>query len=103
MRKPSINISGLDYNLDAASFAEKYAYKLNGPRRFLLMLAYFAKGRANTPVPVLSVRDEWRKLSGKNQLGSFNGLYSNKAKKLGGADSLKRGVYILTDNWQNCF
>ena len=76
-----------------------HARGLSGQRKFVLLIAYLAKGVVGKEVQLQEVRKYWNRM--KSLLDNpFNTFYSNTAKDNGWVDTKKKGVYILTKAWQ---
>ena len=93
----------LDFSLNIRAFIKRYAAGKSGPKRFVLLLAYLAKGEVGTDVELEKIRNEWSKMSAKNLLGKFNRFYPNEAKTQGWADSKAHGTYCLTSAWKEVY
>lgn len=93
----------IDFSLNIRTFVKRYAAGKSGPRRFILLLAYLAKGETYINVELSEIRTQWNKMSAKNLLGKFNRFYPNEAKTRGWADSKKYGTYCLTNEWQEAY
>ncbi len=92
------SVQRLDFDMNERAFAKKYAGGLSGPKKFSLLLAYFAKGNCDKEIEVKIIEKSWNKMTALLG-GKFNGKYPNKAKEYGWADSRKQGVYVLRPKW----
>lgn len=107
--KESANISAktknpkLDFSINIRAFVKRFVADKSGPKKFVLLLAYLAKGEAGKNVVLGDIRKEWNKMSGKNLLGKFNRFYPNEAKTQGWVDSKEYGTYCLADSWQESY
>jgi hypothetical protein len=88
----------LDFGMNERAFAKQHASGLSGPKKFALLLAYFAKGNCGKEIEVKFIEKSWNKMTALLG-GKFNGKYPNKAKEYGWADSSKQGVYVLRPRW----
>lgn len=88
------------FSLNERAFIRRFAADKSGPRKFALVLAYLAKGDVSKEIERKVIESLWKKMSGKQLLGDFNGYYANEAKNQGLVDSKKRGYYNLTDEWE---
>ena len=94
----------LDFSLNIRAFANKFAKNKSGPKKFVLLLAYLARGEPRKDINLAEIREKWNSMSSKRLLdGEFNYFYSNEAKTQGWVDSNKRGTYCLTDNWREVY
>jgi len=92
----------VNFNLNARAFVKKYAKQLSGPKKFVLILAYLARGQINKEVSLPEIEKLWKRTAGLIGLG-FNAAYAVRAKDEGWVNSIKRGLYILTDCWKEIF
>ena len=80
----------------------KYARNLNGTGKFVLLLAYLAHGDKKKEISLSKIDGSWNRMIGL--LGMrFNTKYPVEAKDNGWVNSKKRGLYILTDTWEEIF
>lgn len=98
-KTPSTN-QGIDFSLNERAFVSRYAADKSGPKRFTLLLAYFAKGEVDKSIELSEIKKHWEKMSAKTLLGKFNMFYPNDAKTRGWVDSKKHGNYNLTNAWK---
>ncbi len=97
-RKEKINFS-----LNSRAFFKEYGKNLSGPKRFVLVVAYLAKGKRGSNVSSGEVKSCWNKH--KKLLGGklTTGVYGTRAKEGGWLDATKDGFYHLTVSWQKIF
>lgn len=93
----------LDFSINIRAFVRRFAADKSGPKKFVLLLAYLAKGEIEKNIVLGDIRKEWGKMSGKNLLGKFNRFYPNEAKTQGWIDSKEYGTYCLVDAWQKSY
>ena len=93
----------LDYSINIRAFAKRFVADKSGPKKFVLLLAYLAKGDGKKNIALSDIKKEWDKMSGKNLLGNFNRFYSNEAKTQGWVNSREHGTYCLADSWQESY
>lgn len=98
-KTPSKN-QDIVFSLNERAFVSKYVADKSGPKRFTLLLAYFAKGEVDKSVELSEIKKHWEKMSAKTLLGKFNMFYPNDAKTRGWVDSKKHGDYNLTNAWK---
>jgi len=91
-----------DFGLNARAFVKKYGKHLSGPKIFVLILTYAAKGKINKQVSLLDIEKLWGKMEGLIGM-KFNGAYPIRAKDNGWIESTKRGFYTLADSWKGAF
>ncbi len=90
----------IDFSINERAFVSRYVADKSGPKRFTLLLAYFAKGEIEIDIELSEVKKHWEKMSAKTLLGKFNMFYPNDAKTRGWIDSKKHGIYNLTNAWK---
>lgn len=91
---------GLDFNLPERAFVRTYARHLSGPKKFVLLVAYLAKGKVGVDVQLGSVKKHWNRMTSPSLLrGKFNRFYSNAARERGWVDTKKAGIYFLRPTW----
>ena len=93
----------LDFSINIRAFVKRLAADKSGPKKFVLLLAYLAKGEIGKNVVLGDIRKEWNKMSGKKLLGKFNRFYPNEAKTQGWIDSKEYGTYCLANSWQESY
>lgn len=98
-------VSTVDFGLNQRAFLKRYANKLSGgPKKFVAVLAYLAKGDSNKDVPLSEIEQLWNRSSSKGLLGmKFNRFFPTTARENGWVDSKKRGFYRLESSWKNIF
>lgn len=102
-KKIAIQIGKLNFKLNSRAFFKKYGKGLSGPKRFVLVVAYLAKGNKQSDITSDEVKNCWNKhqklLGGK----LTTGVYGTRAKEDGWLDAAKNGSYHLTDSWETIF
>lgn len=92
----------IDFSINERAFVKRCAISKSGPKKFTLLLAYFAKGEVDKNIKLREIKEYWeKKMSAKNMLGKFNMFYPNDAKNHGWVDSKEHGKYNLTNEWKN--
>jgi hypothetical protein len=96
---PGGGSSRLDFEFGPRPFMKKHAAGLSGPERLILLVAYFAHGNTQTPVPRVNVVNQWAKMT-SIMGGSYNGAYDTRARDTGWLHSPKPGVFELRPGWE---
>lgn len=101
LRRPSKSTpKALDFHLPERAFVRAYARHLSGPKKFVLLLAYLAKGKISVDVRLRDVEKHWNRMTSPSLLaGKFNRFYSNTARERGWVDTKKAGIYVLRPTW----
>lgn len=89
-----------NFSMNIRAFAKRFVADKSGPKKFVLLLAYFSKGQVGKNIELSTIRKDWDKMSAKTLLGKFNRFYPNEAKTQGWVDSKEFGTYCLTDGWK---
>ncbi|MHB8624435.1 MAG: hypothetical protein ACYDBA_13945, partial [Sulfuricaulis sp.] len=102
VQPPSIPL--LDFESNARAFVKRNARSLSGPKKFVLLLAFLAKGDLKKKIPLGDIKKLWNTMKSKSTLGmKFNLFFTNNAKEHGWVDSKKRGLYNLDRSWKKIF
>lgn len=90
----------LDFDLAERAFVKRCVRGLSGPKKFVLLLAYIAKGDVGKEVVLRDVEKCWNRMTASTMLdGKFNRFYSNVARENGWVATKKAGVYFLRPTW----
>jgi hypothetical protein len=92
----------LDFGKSERAFIKAYAKGLSGTKKFVLLVAYTAKGQVGKEVELNDVSKRWNKMTALLG-GKFNRFFSNTAKDDGWVDTRKKGTYVLTSSWKEAF
>lgn len=90
----------LDFGKSERAFIKAYAKGLSGTRKFVLLVAYTAKGQVGKEVELNDISKRWNKMTALLG-GKFNRFFSNTAKDDGWVDTRKKGTYVLTSSWKD--
>ena len=91
-----------DFGKPERAFFKTHARNLSGPKKFVLMLAYLAKGVTGKEVALRDIEKHWNKMTSHLSV-KFNRFYSTSAKDSGWVDSPKTGAYVLCPSWREAF
>jgi hypothetical protein len=95
MQSPPIKV---DFDANERNFMKDHAKGLGGGKKFVLVLAYLAKGDANREVRLKDIETTWSRMTA--MLGDFNRKYSSDAKELDLVNTKKQGIYVLRPRWK---
>ena len=98
-----INTAGkMDWKLNERAFVSKYVGDLSsGTEKFVLLVAYLAKGDEKMKVALKDIQQLWGKMTASSLLGmKYNGKYSTEAKTRGWVNSPTKGIYELAYGWE---
>jgi len=97
-REPSIDLS-----LGDRAFIRRHVTReTSGPRKFVILLAWMAKGNAGKEIAVEDLSKKWAKVKGPMG-GQYQTVYATRAKDSGWVDSPKQGIYSLRAIWREAF
>ena len=97
-------VPSLDFDVHERAFVKTHGRTLNGPKRFVLLLAYLTKGQVGKEIQLKEVEKHWNKMTAPSLLaGEFNRFYTNGAKEKGWVNTKKTGAYFLRASWQDIF
>jgi hypothetical protein len=86
----------LDFGVNERAFVKTHARQLSEPKKFVLLLAYLAKGQAGKDVQLKDIENHWNKMTAPNLLdGNFNRFYTSSAKENGWVNTKKQSAYFL--------
>ena|SRR2546428_116420 len=92
----------LDFDMPMRAFVKTHGQKLSGPKKFVLLAAYLAKGQEGKEVQLKEIERHWNRTTSLMG-GRFNRFYSNIAKENGWVNTRKAGIYILRQSWKAIF
>jgi len=95
------NTGNVSFGSNLRAFVKRYAKSKSGAQKFTLLLAFLTGGDDSVEVPVSSVAAAWKKAAGLLG-GQYQTMYGTLAKEDDWAESPKKGVYKLSNNWRDC-
>jgi len=98
----SVKISP-NFSLNERAFIKKYGKTLSGPKQFVLLVSYIAKGDSKNIVKSEEITKKWNKLSSFMVGGKSQRNFGTRAKENGWIDSPKYGSYTLSKEWTSIF
>jgi hypothetical protein len=93
------------FALNERAFVKRYARDVvGGGRKFVVLMAFLAKGDAKKDVAVSDLEQLWNRTSSQSLIGmKFNRKFPTIAKEHGWVNSRKRGFYNLEQSWKDVF
>jgi hypothetical protein len=86
-----------DFAMPVRPFMKGFG-ELSGKSKFVLILAWIAKGKVGQPVELSKIQEVWDSMVGL--LGvTFNRYFTQQAKDLDWVETSQRGVYSLRPRW----
>jgi hypothetical protein len=96
--------SKIDFSIPIRAFIKKYCVRMNGSKKFTLVVAYLAKGDEAKGIPLSEIEAQWNRMTSEALLGmKFNRLYSAQARENDWVNSGKGGIYNLRPAWRSIF
>ena len=92
---------GVSFGSNLRAFVKRYAKYRSGAQQFTLLLAFLTKGDRSVEVPVSSIAAAWKKAAGLLG-GQYQTMYGTVARENNWAESPKRGVCKLANDWRDC-
>ena len=98
------NTGPLDFTMSLRAFVKKHSARLNGAKKFTLLLAYLSKGDTSKTVELADIESQWNKMTSKSLLGmKFNRLYTSESRENDWSSTEKAGLYRLRPSWKAIF
>lgn len=92
----------LDFGIPIRPFVKRYAKGLSGPKKFVLLLAWFVKGDEKKEVSLSDLQVQWEKMKGSSLLGlEFNRFFPAEAHENDWIERVRKGFYRLRPDWRN--
>jgi hypothetical protein len=88
----------IDFSTPARPFMKAFV-ALSGAKKFVLLLAWMAKGDLEKEIALSEIESLWDSMSGMLNL-KFNRKFTSDAKDANWAESRKVGFYSLRPNWK---
>jgi hypothetical protein len=89
----------LDFSKPQRAFVKMHAkYAPSGAKKFVLLVAYLAKGKVDVEVSLTKIESEWNRMT-LLMGGKFNRFFTSSARESGWVDTRKKGVYVLCPSW----
>jgi hypothetical protein len=93
-----------DFDTPLRAFVKDHTRELTGPKKFVLLTAYLARGDQSAEVELRTIEQQWNRMTSSSLMGgSFNRKFSAVARENGWVDNKKPGVYVLTARWKLAF
>jgi hypothetical protein len=99
-RRPTEPKEPLDFSIPIRAFVKKYSVGMNGPRKFVLIVAYLTRGDLTRHASLADIQAEWNRMTSKGVLGmKFNRFYTAQARENDWVNAEKVGSYFLRPRW----
>lgn len=94
---------GMEFDLNDRAFFKQYtAKKMNGPKKFTLIVAYKAKGVVDIDISLKDIEKTWKKMKGLLEV-PFQRIYGTRAKENAWLNSERDGLFSLSKEWKKIF
>lgn len=101
---PRTSVTSIDFSIPLRAFVKRHAAGMNGAKKFVMLLAYLAKGNLDKAIELADLEREWKRMTAKNLLAvKFNRLYSSEARENDWVHTEKAGSYKLRPSWKSVF
>jgi hypothetical protein len=99
----AMQTKSIDFTLGVRAFLKRHIPgKASGHQKFVILLAWIAKGDTSKTVDYDTVVQQWNKVKGLTG-GEFNPAYTTRAKEANWVDTPKMGAYKLQRDWKAAF
>jgi hypothetical protein len=103
-RKPVLSKSDHDAQLDFGKpirpFMKKYSKDLSGSRKFVLLLAWLAKGDLKKQVALSEIKKQWNRMTAIVEM-DFNLFFTGDAKDRDWVETQTKSLYNLRPAWSD--
>ncbi len=97
-------VAQVDFSSNIRAFVKRYVGGMSGPQKFVLLLAYLAKGDSSKRLSLEEIQRHWNKMTAKGLFGvKFNRFYSATARERDWVNTEKSGHYYLRPSWREIF
>lgn len=90
----------LDFDKPIRPFMKAYSKGLSGSKKFVLILAWVAKGDLKKQVPLPEIKKEWSRMTAILKM-DFNLFFTGDAKDKDWVETKAKGLYSLRPAWRD--
>lgn len=90
----------VDFAKPLRPFIKSYAKGFSGPKKFVLLLSWLAKGDLKKEVPLGEIGGHWNRMTSLLEM-KFNRFFPAQAKDNDWVESKKKGLYNLRPVWRD--
>ncbi len=90
----------LDFDRPLRPFMKSYSKGLSGPKKFVLLVSWFAKGDPKKEVRLKEIEGHWNRMTSLLEM-KFNRFFPAQAKDNDWVESKKKGLYNLRPVWRD--
>jgi len=89
----------IDFTKPERAFIKANVGNLGGAKKFVLLIAFLAKGGVDVEIALADVEARWNRMTSLMG-GKFNRFFSSSAREAGWVDVKKKGIYVLCQSWR---
>jgi len=98
-----VSTKGIEFDLNDRAFFKQYiTKKMNGAKKFTLIVAFKAKGIVDFDISLQDIEKTWKKMKGLLG-GSSQRVYGTRAKENRWLNSERDGFFSLSREWKKIF
>ena len=108
-RSPQRNVAvavtkreALDFSKPIRPFMKSYSNALTGSKKFVLLLAWLAKGDLKRQVALSEIKKRWSQMTGILKM-DFNLFFTGDARDKDWVETKSKGLYNLRPSWRDIF
>jgi len=90
----------LDFGKPIRPFMKKYSKGLSGSKKFVLLLAWLAKGDLKKQVALSEIKKQWNRMTAIVKM-DFNLFFTGDAKDRDWVETRTKGLYNLRPAWSD--
>lgn len=90
----------VDFDKPFRPFIKSYAKGFSGPKKFVLLLSWLAKGDLKKEVSLGEIERHWNRMTSLLEM-KFNRFFPAQAKDNDWVESKKTGLYNLRPDWRD--
>jgi hypothetical protein len=90
----------IDFGKPIRPYMKTYAKGLSGPKKFVLLLSWLAKGDPKREIALNEIEKHWNRMTSILDM-AFNRFFSSQAKDNDWVESKKKGFYHLRPGWKS--
>lgn len=90
----------LDFGKPIRPFMNRYSKKRSGSKKFVLLLAWLAKGDLKKQVALSEIKSQWNRMTAILEM-DFNLFFTGDAKDRDWVETKTKGLYNLRPTWRD--
>lgn len=90
----------LDFNKPIRPFMKSYSKNLGGSKKFVLLVAWLAKGDLQKQIALSEIKKQWSQMTAILEM-NFNLFFTGDAKDRDWVETKSKGLYNLRPTWRD--